>query len=138
VADMENFNEKVINEFRANGGKVGGRSREPPSCCFTTSGQEWHRTGEPAHVPAGRRLVRDIRLEGRRAEQPGLVLQPGRAPGHGRRGGHADGPGQGAGGRPGRAGPIWEKQKSAAPGFAEYETNAAPRQIPVIVLDPVA
>jgi deazaflavin-dependent oxidoreductase (nitroreductase family) len=34
--------------------------------------------------------------------------------------------------------PIWEKQKSAAPGFAEYETNAAPRQIPVIVLDPVA
>src|ERR1035438_1409025 len=33
---------------------------------------------------------------------------------------------------------IWERQKAAAPGFAEYETNAAPRQIPVVVLDPVA
>jgi deazaflavin-dependent oxidoreductase (nitroreductase family) len=39
---------------------------------------------------------------------------------------------------PDEGGPIWEKQKSLAPGFAEYETNAAPRQIPVILLDPVA
>ena len=34
--------------------------------------------------------------------------------------------------------PIWEKQKELFPGFAEYETNAAPRQIPVVLLDPVA
>ena len=34
--------------------------------------------------------------------------------------------------------PIWKKQKEVAPGFAEYETNAAPRQIPVVLLDPVA
>jgi hypothetical protein len=34
--------------------------------------------------------------------------------------------------------PIWSKQKEDVPGFAEYETNAAPRVIPVILLDPVA
>jgi hypothetical protein len=39
---------------------------------------------------------------------------------------------------PDERGRIWEKQKELAPGFAEYETNAAPRQIPVILLDPVA
>lgn len=31
---------------------------------------------------------------------------------------------------------IWERQKSAYPGFAEYETNAAPRVIPVLILEP--
>ena len=31
---------------------------------------------------------------------------------------------------------IWEAQKAAMPGFAEYEVQAAPRQIPVLVLTP--
>jgi deazaflavin-dependent oxidoreductase (nitroreductase family) len=30
---------------------------------------------------------------------------------------------------------IWEQQKIDVPGFAEYEGKAAPRQIPVIVLE---
>jgi deazaflavin-dependent oxidoreductase (nitroreductase family) len=32
---------------------------------------------------------------------------------------------------------IWEAQKKAQPRFADYEVKAAPRQIPVVVLDPV-
>lgn len=32
---------------------------------------------------------------------------------------------------------IWEEQKSLAPQFAEYETKAAPRQIPVVILEPL-
>jgi deazaflavin-dependent oxidoreductase (nitroreductase family) len=32
---------------------------------------------------------------------------------------------------------IWERQKERNPGFAEYEVKAAPRKIPVVVLDPV-
>jgi deazaflavin-dependent oxidoreductase (nitroreductase family) len=32
---------------------------------------------------------------------------------------------------------IWEAQKKAAPNFAEYETKAAPRQIPVVILEPI-
>jgi hypothetical protein len=30
---------------------------------------------------------------------------------------------------------IWEQQKSDVPGFAAYEAKAAPREIPVIVLE---
>jgi len=33
---------------------------------------------------------------------------------------------------------IWERQKIAMPGFAEYETRAAPRVIPVVVFEPTA
>ena len=32
---------------------------------------------------------------------------------------------------------IWDRQKKRVPRFAEYERKAAPRKIPVIVLDPV-
>ena len=32
---------------------------------------------------------------------------------------------------------IWDRQKRRVPQFAEYEKKAAPRKIPVIVLDPV-
>ncbi len=34
--------------------------------------------------------------------------------------------------------PIWETQKERMPNFAGYEKNAAPREIPVVLLDPVA
>lgn len=33
--------------------------------------------------------------------------------------------------------PIWERQKAEFPGFAEYE-KATDREIPVIVIDPIA
>ena len=32
---------------------------------------------------------------------------------------------------------IWSRQKQRAPHFAKYEEKAAPRTIPVVVLDPV-
>jgi deazaflavin-dependent oxidoreductase (nitroreductase family) len=32
---------------------------------------------------------------------------------------------------------IWDRQKKRVPQFAEYERKAAPRKIPVVVLDPV-
>ncbi len=34
--------------------------------------------------------------------------------------------------------PIYAKQKEIAPNFADHEKTAAPREIPVILLDPVA
>ena len=33
---------------------------------------------------------------------------------------------------------IWATQKERMPHFADYEKNAAPREIPVILLGPVA
>ncbi len=32
---------------------------------------------------------------------------------------------------------IWEEQKKLHPRFADYEVKAVPRQIPVVILDPV-
>jgi deazaflavin-dependent oxidoreductase (nitroreductase family) len=32
---------------------------------------------------------------------------------------------------------LWDRQKQRRPGFAQYEVKAAPRRIPVVVLDPV-
>jgi deazaflavin-dependent oxidoreductase (nitroreductase family) len=32
---------------------------------------------------------------------------------------------------------IWDRQKKRAPHFAQYEQKAAPRKIPVVLLDPV-
>ena len=33
---------------------------------------------------------------------------------------------------------IWATQRERMPNFADYEKSAAPREIPVILLDPVA
>ena len=33
---------------------------------------------------------------------------------------------------------IWATQKERMPNFADYEKTAAPREIPVVLLDPVA
>jgi hypothetical protein len=33
MADMNDFNRAIIEEFRANGGKVGALSRAPRCCC---------------------------------------------------------------------------------------------------------
>jgi deazaflavin-dependent oxidoreductase (nitroreductase family) len=33
---------------------------------------------------------------------------------------------------------IWARQKEARPMFAEYEVRAAPREIPVVILEPMA
>jgi deazaflavin-dependent oxidoreductase (nitroreductase family) len=33
---------------------------------------------------------------------------------------------------------IWARQKAARPNFAEYEAKAAPREIPVVILEPMA
>jgi hypothetical protein len=37
----------------------------------------------------------------------------------------------------GRRDVLWDRQKQRRPGFAQYEAKAAPRRIPVVVLDPV-
>jgi deazaflavin-dependent oxidoreductase (nitroreductase family) len=139
VAEMENFNEKVINEFRANGGKVGGMFEGAPVLLLhhvgAKSGTE--RVNPLMYQPVGGSFAIFASKAGaptnpdwyyNLAAHPDTSLEVGtetvrvkaRVAG------------------PAERDPIWEKQKALAPGFAEYETNAAPRQIPVVVLDPVA
>jgi deazaflavin-dependent oxidoreductase (nitroreductase family) len=139
VADMENFNEKVINEFRANGGKVGGMFEGASVLLLHHTGAKsgTERVNPLMYKPVGDSFAIFASKAGgpsnpdwyyNLAAHPDTTIEVGtntvkvRA-----RVTDEDERGQ-----------IWEKQKETNPGFAEYETSAAPRQIPVVVLDPVA
>ena len=86
---VNDFNHPLIEEFRANDGKVGGDFAGAPLLLLTTTGAK---TGRPHTTPVvylddGRRREARlrVRVEGRRADQPGLVPQPRRQPDrHGR------------------------------------------------------
>jgi deazaflavin-dependent oxidoreductase (nitroreductase family) len=139
VADMENFNEQVIKEFRENDGKVGGMFEGAPVLLLHHAGAK---TGTQRVSPLMYQQVGDsFAIFGSKAGAPtnpdwyyNLAAHPDTTIELGR--GTVKVRARVA--SPDERGPIWEKQKQLAPGFAEYETNAAPRQIPVILLDPVA
>jgi deazaflavin-dependent oxidoreductase (nitroreductase family) len=139
VTDMENFNENVIKEFRENGGKVGGMFEGAPVLLLHHAGAK---TGTERVSPLMYQPVGDsFAIFGSKAGAPtnpdwyhNLAAHPDTTIELGS--GTVKVKARVA--SPDERGPIWEKQKQLAPGFAEYETNAAPRQIPVILLDPVA
>ena len=118
MADGENFNAKVIEEFRANGGKVGGPFEGAPLLLLHHTGAKsgTERVNPLMYQQVGDSL-RDIRLGGGRAARPAVVPQPGRAPGHHGRGGHRHDQGQGPGGGPGRAGADLEQAEGSRPEF---------------------
>jgi deazaflavin-dependent oxidoreductase (nitroreductase family) len=139
VAEVEDFNEKVIKEFRANGGKVGGPFEGAPVLLLHHTGAKsgTERVNPLMYQPLGESFAIFASAAGspknpdwyyNLAAHPDTTVEIGtrtvRVMSRVAEGDERD--------------RIWEKQKSIAPGFAEYETNAAPRQIPVIVLDPVA
>jgi deazaflavin-dependent oxidoreductase (nitroreductase family) len=139
VADGEDFNEKVVKEFRANGGKVGGMFEGAPLLLLHHAGAKsgTERINPLMYQPVGDSFA-IFASKGGAPDNPdwyhNLAAHPDTTVELGTKTVHvrarvAD---------PDERGPIWEKQKQLAPGFAEYETNAAPRQIPVVVLDPVA
>ena len=101
MADGDDFNAKIIAEFRANGGKVGGFFQGQPR------DPQWYR---------------NVRAH------PDVTIEIGGTTAH-MRARAAD---------PAERASIWAMQKERMPHFADYEKNAAPREIPVILLDPVA
>lgn len=139
MADMENFNENVIKEFRENGGKVGGMFEGAPVLLLHHNGAKsgTERVSPLMYQPVGDSFAIFASKAGapsnpdwyhNLAAHPDTTIELG--------GGTVKVKARVA--SPDERAPIWEKQKKLAPGFAEYETNAAPRQIPVILLDPVA
>jgi deazaflavin-dependent oxidoreductase (nitroreductase family) len=139
VADMNNFNENVIKEFRENGGKVGGMFEGAAVLLLHHNGAKsgTERVSPLMYLPVGDSFAVFASKAGapsnpdwyyNLAAHPDTTIELG--------GGTVKVRARVA--SPDERGPIWEKQKQLAPGFAEYETNAAPRQIPVVLLDPVA
>ena len=133
----EDFNSKIIEEFRANGGKVGGPFDGAPLLLLHTTGAK---TGQERVNPMMYQKVGDgyavFASKGGAPTNPdwyhNVLAHPrvraeigtdtvdldARV---------ADAPTRES---------IWAAQKSAYPGFADYEQKTT-RQIPVVILEPV-
>ena len=139
MAEYEDFNDKIIAEFRANAGKVGGPFQGAPVLLLHHTGAK---SGTERVNPLMYQQVGDsyaiFASKGGAPSNPdwyyNLVAHPEARPS---KWAPTD-QGQGAGGEPDEREPIWNKQKETVPGFAEYETNAAPRVIPVVCSTPEA
>ena len=137
VADANDWNSKIIEEFRANGGKVGGQFEGAPLLLLHTVGAK---SGQQRVNPMMYRKVGDsVAVFASKAGVPtnpdwyhNLVANPRVSAEIGTQtteftarvaqGGERD--------------RIWDEQKREYPGFADYETKTT-RQIPVVILDPV-
>jgi deazaflavin-dependent oxidoreductase (nitroreductase family) len=135
MSDPHDFNTGIIEEFRANKGKVGGPFEGASMVLLHTTGAKSgaervnplvyqqvgddvvvfaSKGGSPTHPDWYRNLVTNpdviVELDGEEIPMRARV-----ATGEERK-------------------RIWENQKQAMPGFAEYEKTAGDREIPVIVL----
>jgi deazaflavin-dependent oxidoreductase (nitroreductase family) len=136
MPDPNDFNTKIIEEFRANGGKVGGPFKGAPVLLLHTTGA---RSGaDRVHPMMYRKVGENYAVFASKAGAPtnpawyhNLVAHPqvraeigtetlsltARVADDAERE------------------PIWIAQKTEYPGFADYETRTT-RQIPVVILEP--
>ena len=80
MTDFNAWNQKIIDEFRTNGGKVGGQFEGAPILLLHSKGAKTgqERTTPMMYLAEGDRLV-VFAVKGWRSYEPGLVPQPGRA-----------------------------------------------------------
>lgn len=133
---MNDWNTKIIEEFRANGGQVGGQFEGAPLLLLHTfgakSGQE--RVNPVMYQPDGDRLVVFASKGGAPTSpdwfhnvvaNPEVTAEVGtetvRLTARAAEGEERE--------------RLWTKQKADWPGFAEYESKTT-RQIPVVILEP--
>lgn len=138
MAEASDWNGKIIEEFRANGGQVGGQFAGAPLLLLHTTGAKtgqervspmmYRKVGDSyavfaskAGAPTNPDWYHNLRAYPRvRAEiGAGTVELAARV---------AEGEERER---------IWSAQKQDYPGFADYETKTT-RQIPVVILEPVA
>lgn len=136
MAEMNDFNQTIIDEFRANKGKLGGQFEGAPMLLLHHTGAK---TGKERVNPMMYRTVGDdIAVFASKAGAPtnpdwyyNLVAHPEATAEIGEKtvplvARVAEGE---------ERTKIWEAQKKEYPGFAEYEA-ATTRQIPVVILTP--
>lgn len=135
IASMNEWNRQIIEEFRANDGKVGGQFEGAPLLLLHTTGAK---TGQErinplmyqqlpngdisvfaskAGAPSNPDWFRNVKANPRATVEVGAEKYEVEAR-------IAEGDERNS---------IWEQQKSEYPGFAEYERQTS-RQIPVVVL----
>ncbi len=133
----QDWNRKIIEEFRANAGKVGGNFAGAPLLLLHTIGA---RSGKERVNPMMYQDLGDDRVAvfASKAGMPtnpdwyhNLVASPDVTAEIGRETRHFHARTAASDERQ----PIWDKQKHDYPGFADYEAKTA-RQIPVVILEP--
>lgn len=136
MSDMNDFNQQIIEEFRANGGRVGGPFEGAPMLILHTTGAKsgkervaplvyqpvddaWAIFGSKGGAPTHPDWFHNIKADPEISIEVGTDTVPVTAR-------IAEGDEHDR---------IWAAQKEMAPGFAEYEEKAEGRVIPVVVLE---
>jgi deazaflavin-dependent oxidoreductase (nitroreductase family) len=138
MTEPSDFNGKIIAEFRANGGKVGGPFAGSDILLLHHTGA---RSGAERVTPlAYQRVGQSLAVFASRAGAPrnpdwyhNLMAHPDTFIEIGTE----SVPVTARVAEPAEGEVIWKRQKERAPHFAQYEVKAAPRKIPVVLLDPV-
>lgn len=138
MTEPNDFNGKIIAEFRANGGKVGGMFAGADMLLLHHTGA---RSGVERVSPLGYQRVKEgYAVFASKAGAPdnpawyhNLLVHPDASV----EVGTETFPVRARVAEPAERDVIWARQKERSPQFAQYEQAAAPRKIPVIVLDPV-
>jgi deazaflavin-dependent oxidoreductase (nitroreductase family) len=139
MADGDDFNGQVIEEFRANGGKVGGYFDGASLLLLHHAGAKsgtervnplvYQQVGDSYAIFASAGgQPRDPQWFRNLVAHPDVTVEVGSTTVKARAR-VAD---------PADRATIWTTQKERMSNFAEYEKSAAPREIPVVLLDPVA
>jgi deazaflavin-dependent oxidoreductase (nitroreductase family) len=135
MSETNDWNQKIIEEFRANGGKVGGVFEGAPLLLLHTTGAKsglerlhplmYQQVGDElavfaskAGAPTNPDWFYNLRAHPDAEIEVGTETVPVRA-----RVAEGD-----------EADRIWERQKQLFPNFAEYEKTAGGRKIPVVLL----
>jgi deazaflavin-dependent oxidoreductase (nitroreductase family) len=137
MSDVVDFNQQVIAEFRANGGKVGGPFEGAPMILVHHRGRKsgvervnplvslplehgWAIFASKAGAPTNPDWYHNLMAAPRTTvEVGGDVVEVTVREAHGE-----------------ERERIWARQKELNPGFADYEEKAGDRVIPVVVLEP--
>ena len=136
--EVDDFNGKIIAEFRANGGRVGGPFLGSDILLLHHTGA---RSGMTRVTPLAYQWVgNSLAVFASKAGAPqnpawfyNLLAYPETAVEVGTRTVRV----RARMAQPAERDVIYSRQKQRNPAFAQYEAKAAPRRIPVIVLDPV-
>ena len=136
MSDVNDWNKTIIDEFRANGGRVGGNFEGAPLLLLHTtgakSGQE--RINPMMYQDLGGSIAVFASMAGapnnpawfhNLVANPDVTVEIGTET-KAFRARVAE---------PGEREPIWTRQKADYPGFADYESKTD-RVIPVVILDP--
>lgn len=134
--DFNDFNQQIIEEFRANAGKVGGPFEGAPMILVHHTGAK---TGTERVAPLVYQAVGDAFVifgsKGGAPTHPHWYLNLVANPDTVVEVGTDTIPVKARVATGEERDQLWTKQKELMPGFADYEGKAAGREIPVVVLD---